>query len=54
MKHWWGITGFECAISGTPFSVDIVLRDYNTTLFTSPYTQFTKYYPKYFAVIDIA
>lgn len=54
MKHWWGITGFECAISGTPSSVDIVLRGYNTTPFTSPCAQVTKNHPKHFAVMDVA
>ena len=27
VKHWWGVTGFQCAISGTTFSLDIILRD---------------------------
>lgn len=35
VKRWWGVTGFQGAISGTTPSLDITLRGWNLTSFTS-------------------
>lgn len=53
VKQWWGVTGFQSAISGTTLSLDIILPGRRTTPFNSVLARITKRYLKPSADMDV-